>query len=207
MIRLPELLHELKEASVIPGSVDALHARLVSVLTKYILMEARSYEGVLEEGNNAGEMVEKFQQSTKSGKAPWCVSFLVYVINDKIAKPLGFSDILPRTASSQALYAYAKKYDLLTKTPKPGDIAIWRNGNTWTGHVGLILDVLDKTLLTIEGNTGPQKAVEREGDGVYIKNRSWAKLGEWHAKLWLRGILDMEKLLTLFIIEMRKQSG
>jgi hypothetical protein len=60
-------------------------------------------------------------------------------------------------------------------TPQIGSIAIWQRykdgKRTWMGHAGIVerINFANNMLFTIEGNTN--KPGDREGDGVYRKNR------------------------------------
>lgn len=64
------------------------------------------------------------------------------------------------------------------KIPAPGAIIIWKNGNTDSGHTGLVLDYqgTNKKFKSLEANTGPDGG--RDGDGIYIKQRSKLKDGK-----------------------------
>ena len=55
-------------------------------------------------------------------------------------------------------------------TPEPGDVfGIYYRNLKRVGHVGLVKEVLNGVLITVEGNTGPDGG--RDGDGVYLKKR------------------------------------
>lgn len=60
-------------------------------------------------------------------------------------------------------------------TPTKGSLCIWQKFNgqeaTSSGHVGIVTEVHDDgTISVVEGNTSSSnKAIEREGDGVYLK--------------------------------------
>lgn len=57
---------------------------------------------------------------------------------------------------------------------------MWRRGSSgWQGHVGFALELRGDTLVTVEANTSPGERggaqAQREGDGVYVKYRSWRR--------------------------------
>ena len=201
-----EFLADLKKASKTPKDISQVEYAgiLADIFCDYSVKLAEVFEGIQEEPGNRGEVVNMLQKSTGAMNAAWCVSYLVYVINEGLAKPLELPDIVLATASSQNLYKWAKKYEAITKVPYRGAIAVWRNGKTWTGHVGLVKKVIDQNyILTVEGNTGPSKKVNRDGDGVYSKTRSYSKLGEVTNKLWLRGFIDMRKFYIGLILNLQ----
>jgi hypothetical protein len=60
----------------------------------------------------------------------------------------------------------------LSTEPQVGSIVIWNHVGTPNGHTGIVVGLNeDGTFDTIEGNTGPGRNVERNGDGVYRKRR------------------------------------
>lgn len=176
--------------------VDNPRSLTVNNLIELQMDGARCFLGVKEVGKNLGPEVETFQSATKAKGLAWCASFVIYVVNEGVCKalPIALSDVLPRTASTQNLYGWAKKNNYITKTPKFGDLAIWRNGNTWKGHVAFVAEVneFDKKFTSIDGNTDATGG--REGDGVYERNRSYKFMSEIKDKLWLRGFVDMTKV-------------
>lgn len=59
---------------------------------------------------------------------------------------------------------------------KPGDVCTFYYTNLGrVGHTGIITQVYDDYVITIEGNTGGG-GINREGDGVYKKKRSLDKI-------------------------------
>lgn len=46
-------------------------------------------------------------------------------------------------------------------------------------HIEVVVEVHDFGVITVGGNTGPDagEGVEREGQGVFKKRRTWAQLG------------------------------
>ncbi len=59
----------------------------------------------------------------------------------------------------------------LTRPPR-GSVVVWRNGTSWTGHLGVV-DWWDvRCGVTVEGNTSSGSAgSQRDGDGVWVRNR------------------------------------
>jgi len=82
---------------------------------------------------------------------------------------------------------------LAAKTPKVGSIFFMRKNKTWTGHAGIVAEVLGGgKMRTVEGNTSPQTGsveADRNGDGVYFRERSSTVQGDVVHGLYLVGFL------------------
>jgi cell wall-associated NlpC family hydrolase len=98
---------------------------------------------------------------TKYGKwfgldgQPWCAMFVSWIYNKAgIEMPkIGFTK--PGYAGCQSAYAYFKKHNMITNTPKAGDIVLfdWNNDGRYD-HTGIFVKRLTSTTFeTIEGNT------------------------------------------------------
>lgn len=161
-----------------------------------LIQEARRWVGIAEQGgNNKGQLVELFQR-TAGGLAngePWCMDFVQYCIQEVDASVvhalvLGCPDKKSQLFKSEhCLTVWNKSQALKIDAPKPGCLCIWQNGQTASGHVGIIVDVnADGSIMTVEGNTSSGDAGnQHEGDGVWQKRRC---LGA-NASLKLKGFL------------------
>lgn len=61
--------------------------------------------------------------------------------------------------------------------PEVGSLILWRRWSegkpTWQGHIGIVVDIVSSDVVqTIEGNTSSDNSNERDGDGVFLKNRN-----------------------------------
>ncbi|HAW08580.1 MAG TPA: hypothetical protein DCW42_05330 [Bacteroidetes bacterium] len=96
---------------------------------------------------------------------------------------------LLRTGSTVSAYNYAKSRKvkiIISNTAKKDDLLYWRNGKEWSGHVGRIIEVMDKGWVkTIEFNTTGEKGKE----GVWIKKRNIFHVIN---RLTVRGILRID---------------
>lgn len=133
-----------------------------------LIAEATKWVGTRETAQNKGPEIEAFQKAIDghaSGQA-WCMSFVQYCLEQ-----LGGSDLIK---SSHCLNVWNKSpKQLRISKPVLGCLMLWRKKGTAQGHVGIVVEVLDENrVATIEGNTGPQSVVSREGDGVYRKLRA-----------------------------------
>lgn len=155
---------------------------------KMILDAAFACVGIQEEGgDNRGKMVESFQATIggANGEA-WCLSFiqsLIAYVEDR----LGLVCNLPLTEHVLTLWDRAPKTcRILEPDVRPGDLILWRYGTTTKGHIGIITQIHYKVVDTIEGNTSPRGIVEREGDGVYIKQRAIKGTSLMHIQGFIR---------------------
>lgn len=168
--------------------------------TALLSFEAKRWIGVLEEGENSGQLIQIFQRSVdgQANKESWCMAFAQYCI--KMAdrafavlfpdEPAGESVIF---RSEHCLTTWNRSPELQTSTPVKGSLCIWQKFNgsaaTSSGHVGVVTDVHgDGTISVVEGNTSSSnKAIEREGDGVYLKRYTVGKMDR--GALMLKGFL------------------
>lgn len=117
----------------------------------------------------------------------WCAAFVVYNF-----KEVSTSNKipLPKYGRVATIWSTAKNNPIRYKTftsdqvrlglvkLQQGDLPIWQSGKStngdFNGHIGHLLKQVDNSkIVTIEGNTLPEgvKGSQREGGGVYIRNR------------------------------------
>jgi ribosomal protein L27 len=137
-------------------------------------LAAESCVGVFESGgNNKGPIVSLMQDTVGGPDAvAWCMSFVQTCLAYAELKTNKKSPVF---VSEHCLSVWDKtpKGQRVKASPLPGAIVIWQKGKSMSGHTGIVRGADEKTLFTVEGNTGSDsKTVEREGDGVYLKKRS-----------------------------------
>lgn len=158
---------------------------------KLLCFEASRWRGITERGgDNKGQVVELFQAIIGGAvQEAWCVSFIQYCLRqvDDLYDQCGLGiqprSMMPRTESVVMLW---KMTPLGSRCePFPGCIVLWehyKNGRkTGLGHAGLVIRVENQAqrMTTIEGNTSPaSKIIQREGDGVYQKERPIGDVGD-----------------------------
>lgn len=111
-----------------------------------------------EGGNNAGAWVRKYlQQAGLDEGQPWCASFVSWCY----MKACGGIESMPfryRSGARQLLQDFKKKQWANAPgqgyEPVPGDLVFWWRvrADGWQGHVGLVYQLRDGRLYTIEGN-------------------------------------------------------
>ncbi len=108
-------------------------------------------------GNNCGPFVKKYLHGIVPEGNPWCAGFVSYCFSQHPAGSpypykVGARDILrafqQRGWANKPGSGYA---------PKPGDIVVWWRDqpSSGKGHIGLVHQLKDGFLYTIEGNKSP----------------------------------------------------
>lgn len=145
---------------------------------KLLLNEAARWVGTKEGEKNSGQIVTMFQKHVGIGNGdPWCAAFVHYCISqvDMIGQSLDQKDISSgHHKSASCVMTFNKSQERYKgQTPQEGSLIVWRKKNTMLGHIGIVSRVYNTgSVETIEGNTSPMHNINREGDGVYIKQRS-----------------------------------
>lgn len=135
--------------------------------------------GVHEEGgNNNGPLVNLFQKTVGGAfNEPWCLSFIQSVIA-YVEGRLGVKS--PLTATEHVLNLWnSSPLICRTNSPQKGHLILWKLKNTTSGHCGIITDISETHFTTIEGNTSDAYSINREGDGVYLKQRPKEGMGHF----------------------------
>jgi len=143
-----------------------------------IVKIAKKYIGQTETQNNSGFNDKLFEQRMKDTGwikgASWCSFFCELVWKEAYVGTPIFNEIEKLFSGSAT--ATFKNFDLAKssgwetgQTPKPGALAVWRLGNGWQGHIGIVIDVHQGKFSTIEGNTNDKGG--REGYIVANKMR------------------------------------
>jgi len=139
---------------------------------------ANSQVGVLEQplGSNSGPEVEKYLASVGLPKGnSWCMAFVYYCFNEA-SNRLAIKNPLVKTGGclhhwnttiGKKITAFQAKNN--PSLIVPGSIFIIDHGSG-LGHTGIVTEVVDGYVTTIEGNTNNTNS--REGIGVFsLKNR------------------------------------
>lgn len=133
--------------------------------------KARAEIGTVEEGNN----LTKYGKFTKHDGQPWCGSFCMWVAHEAGLK-------IPNVVSTMVGAAEFKKLGTYTEAakakPEPGDIVFFdfAEGGAPIEHVGIVVkDNLDGSIVTVEGNTTPDKKTGSQANGgeVAMKVRGY----------------------------------
>ncbi len=141
-----------------------------------LLKHARSQIGYVEQPVNRTKYGRQFGMDGVF----WCMQFVWACFENS-----GNKGLVPKTASTRALFAAAKRGDLgmqflpASATPEPGDIVEYDMGGPEpVNHVGIVERVLaDGRIIAIEGNTGGRGLDgQRNGGMVTRKNRDHRRI-------------------------------
>ena len=119
-----------------------------------------------------------FFNGNKNGYA-WCAVFVTWVAwilcdkdRSRAEKLLCHTGPYGASCTSAAQY-YKQQGRFHTSDPKPGDqIFFWDAAKTCAVHTGIVVDVDDTYVYTIEGNTSSAAGVVENGGGVFNKRYS-----------------------------------
>jgi uncharacterized protein (TIGR02594 family) len=127
-----------------------------------LIQVALAEVGTAETGNNE----TKYGKHMKADKLPWCGSFINWC-----ADQAGVD--LPNVVSTRAGADAFRKMKRWYNEPKIGDLVFFDfiiDDKTTINHIGLVIRVSDKQIVTIEGNTGDSD--QRNGGEVMVKSRN-----------------------------------
>ena len=113
-----------------------------------VIQLAKTQIGIKEETNS--KQIQKYLESVGIyTKASWCSAFQYW-----LQKQIYYQPYYPRSAVANSIYDKAVKTG--KKVPykaEVGDYIVWKDPGSWTGHVGLVIEVSGDQVKTIEGNT------------------------------------------------------
>jgi hypothetical protein len=153
---------------------------------------AKEVLSVREDGANSGTFVERYLAAVGLGPGnPWCMAFIVLrLIKAAHSLALTIPNEMPRTGSTVVFSNFGKKKSWWIKRAdlelgrariQAGDIVFYffaAKGRI--AHTGIVVEAdSNKDFKTVEGNTssGLRDVVDRDGQGVYMKQRSISSLG------------------------------
>lgn len=121
--------------------------------------------GYIEKPDN----LTKYGEFTKANGLPWCGSFVNWCAHQAGMK-------LPSMVSTALGAHRLKEVNRWHETPQPGDLAFFDfpgDGVDRISHIGIVAQVKEKSVITIEGNTAPSGGDQRNGGMVMIKERTF----------------------------------
>ena len=121
--------------------------------------------GTVEEGDN----LTKYGKFTKADGLPWCGSFVNWCFNEAGVK---LPSMVSTAAGAHKLKEVSRWVD---SEPKIGDLAFMdfpHDGVDRISHIGIVVGVKAKSVITIEGNTSGS-GDQRNGGMVMIKERAF----------------------------------
>lgn len=145
------------------------------MIAEKIKQVALSYIGKTEKPNNSGFNDAEFEKRMKdtgwSKSLSWCAFFTELVWKEAYAQTKLVAE-LNKLFSGSATATY-KNFELggwqVGNKPKVGALAVWRYGNGWQGHIGIVVEENGVSFKSVEGNTNDVGG--REGYIVAKKSR------------------------------------
>ncbi|TCC99435.1 CHAP domain-containing protein [Pedobacter hiemivivus] len=145
--------------AVVGSSWGADGNRIADGDKRTVIETAKKEIGIRESAENAGLRVDQYNAHVGLKKVPWCASFVSWCFGQA-----GYAQ--PRTAWSPSLFPA----DRLAKNPVAGMVlGIYFEHLKRVGHCGIVEEVRNDWVYSIEGNTNLNGS--REGDGVYRRMR------------------------------------
>ena len=131
---------------------------------------AKKYVGVTEYPPNSNNVIfnTRFYGREVSGaNYPWCCAFIWYIHNEAGVD-------IKKTASCAELGTWFKnKGKFKTSAPKVGDIVFFKfsGSSRWTNHVGIVVEVGNGYIKTIEGNTSSDEKGSQSNGGMVAERK------------------------------------
>jgi peptidoglycan hydrolase-like protein with peptidoglycan-binding domain len=119
-------------------------------------------------GNAGNNNYTKYWRDIKPEwqRSAWCACFVTWVYVK------AFGQETAKKLLKHYPYVYVPTLSSIFdnySNPEVGDIVMFKNGGVFS-HTGLVTSVNGDTFTTIDGNTGPGRGIESNGDGVYSKS-------------------------------------
>ena len=127
-------------------------------------------------GNNTGPMVKLLQKTIgEASREPWCMSTVQSCLAYAEEKT-GIKSPVYASEHCMTTWRQTPVIQRVKQSPLKYAIVIWRNGDTDSGHTGVVVESDHRQWFrSVEGNTGSDGS--RDGDGVYYKKRDWIRNG------------------------------
>ncbi len=123
-------------------------------------------------GSNEGPRIADYMAAVGlSDGYPWCAGFARKMLDQAEANR---PDVRSAGATDYVTGASIDATSVLRGAEEVarGALAIWRRGDTWKGHIGIVRGWQQQCGRTVEGNTSPGDAgPQRDGDGVWRRQR------------------------------------
>jgi hypothetical protein len=123
-------------------------------------------------GSNEGSRIETYMEAVGlSDGYPWCAGAMRWMMDQaKTDRPT----VRSASATDYVTGSSIEATEVLrgTESVPSGALVIWRRGDTWKGHIGVVHRWHQRCGRTVEGNTSPgESGPQRDGDGVWARQR------------------------------------
>jgi len=121
--------------------------------------------------NEGGRIAEYMAAVGLSDGYPWCAGAVRWMMDQaRTSRP----EVRSAGATDYVTEASIEARGVLrgTRDVPAGALAVWRRGDTWKGHIGVVREWQKQCGQTVEGNTSPgEDGPQRDGDGVWKRRR------------------------------------
>ena len=124
------------------------------------------------EGPNEGPDIRKYMASVNLADGySWCAGLVRWAM-DQAGRDTPTVRSAAATDYITGRSVAARKMIRGTEVVSAGALVIWRRGDTWKGHIGIVRSWQQQCGRTVEGNTSSGDAgPQRDGDGVWPRRR------------------------------------
>ena len=167
-----------------------------------VLQLVESYEGKTEQKKNNADWLLQLMKDSGNPTSwqvpePYCIAAALSVWNVVLQRHNLKLPFIP-SKSTQTCYDNAKQKGFVGAEPSVGDIVIFRKGDGWQGHAGIVTKVLSDRICTTEFNTSSNHAGnQRDGEGCYARTRLFKDFQKSSTRLWIRGYIKLSRLVKL----------
>jgi len=123
-------------------------------------------------GPNEGPAIRRYMAAVNlSDGYPWCAGLVRWAMDQA---GLNAPPVRSAAATDYIIKDSKDATDVLRgmSSAESGDLVVWRRGDTWRGHIGIVRSWQQQCGRTVEGNTSPGDAgPQRDGDGVWPRKR------------------------------------
>ncbi len=116
--------------------------------------------------------ITKYGEHTKANGLPWCGSFVNWCAHHAGVK---LPSMVSTAMGAQRMKDVARWH---TENPQAGDLAFFdfpSDGVDRISHIGIVVAIAGKEVITVEGNTAPSGGDQRNGGMVMLKTRAYGK--------------------------------
>lgn len=163
--------------------LESTHLRDMVIEAAHNHLKNFPYELQIQGASNSGPWVRSYMDGNDGSPWFWCMGFVQAII-DQAASAQGksFKTLFPLTYSCDVVGTTGLQKNLLTRYQKvrqdpsiikPGDIFLIQKSTMDWIHTGIITDIKDDVIETIEGNTN--EAGSRNGIAVMKRVRNFMK--------------------------------
>jgi hypothetical protein len=175
-VKLTEPLREAFSEETVHGSI-----RANIVHSAHLHLNQNPLELTIRGMTNMGPWVRSYMDGSEGNNWLWCMGFVQTIIDQAASRmSIDFRKLMPLAYSCDVVGKHGIDKNCLIRNKslkqnkgivQPGDIFLMCKSQFDWFHTGIIVDISDQTITTIEGNTN--LGGSRNGNGVYKRIRNF----------------------------------